>query len=474
MKNSFLLSFFLFIICIGCNTEKKDVINGQPVVIIGKVDGESNYININFNNFLYKRVNLTQMISSEDKTFEFILYPFHAQDALLVYQNVTKRIFISPNDTLHITTKTNPLSNDLELIFSGKNSQINNEIQLYNDNTKNNREFSTAHYGSVNEYLSELKEHIEKRNQSLEGFIKTHHPSEAFVEWAKNDIIYDTANYLMNYKLHLFMNNMERNDSLFQSDLFPIHNEKALYSSMYGVHLWHYITDQYIQTNPEILKMFGDEKYYDGYAATIDDIIKREPEGIIKDIAIFRMITALLDDSPDDLNQIRDKYASKIENKTLLAELAHLSPEMKTEKSISYNESDSKDSQHGDTFSYLLEKSKKQLLYVDIWASWCGPCRAEMPKFKLLHNKIKDENIKIISICCNTKKNDWLAVIEDNDLPGEHLLLNDTESELLKTNIPDFQGFPTYLIMKDGKILENNADRPSSGDKILNKLKSYL
>lgn len=58
--------------------------------------------------------------------------------------------------------------------------------------------------------------------------------------------------------------------------------------------------------------------------------------------------------------------------------------------------------------SYSLEHFKNKVVYLDLWASWCIPCREEMPSFKLLHDKYKyDQRIVFISIAVRDEKDKW-------------------------------------------------------------------
>ena len=471
MKKNYFLSIFLFLLFVSCKQESKVIMNDQPAVVMGIVHGESDYVNITILDILHEKRSFTQKVNP-DRTFEFILHPFIAKDVYFEYQNISSRIFITPSDTLCVIASVDSINNSLNLGFSGKDSLINTELQLYHGSVGKLDFNAQCADKPVKVYLSELKDYIEKEKEELKHFNETFSPSPQFLEWANNDIVYNVANYLMDYKMYLVMNGLERNDSLFLSDLFPVNYEPALSSSLYGLHLWHYATDQYIQTNSYILECLNEEDYFNAYKAAIDEVLKKEPEGIIRDIIVFKFLKSISNESFDDFEKLREIFKSVINNQIMAVELNKLSKVSKIEKSVSYN--DEMNDIDEDMLSILLEESKKHLIYVDIWATWCGPCRAEIPEIKAMHEKLKDEKIEFISICCNSNKNDWLAIIEDNKLPGKHFLLNKAESDIFTDKITNFQGFPTYLIMKDGVIIDSNAERPSSGEKIIIKLKNAL
>jgi thiol-disulfide isomerase/thioredoxin len=113
-----------------------------------------------------------------------------------------------------------------------------------------------------------------------------------------------------------------------------------------------------------------------------------------------------------------------------------------------------------------LTDLKGKYVYIDLWATWCGPCRAEIPFLQKIEEKYKGKNIEFVSISIDkAKDNDkWKKFVADKNLGGVQLFADkDWESEFVMsygvTGIPRF-----ILIDPNGTILNPDADRPSSAE----------
>lgn len=115
-----------------------------------------------------------------------------------------------------------------------------------------------------------------------------------------------------------------------------------------------------------------------------------------------------------------------------------------------------------------LDDLKGKLVYVDVWAQWCGPCKREIPFLKVLEKEYHDEPIEFVSISVDKEKDKqkWLDMVADKELKGIQLIADkDFKSDFIQNYAID--GIPRFILIdKEGNIVSADAPRPSTGEKI--------
>ena len=104
---------------------------------------------------------------------------------------------------------------------------------------------------------------------------------------------------------------------------------------------------------------------------------------------------------------------------------------------------------------------KGKYVYIDLWASWCGPCCKEVPHLQALEKELQNENVVFLSISTDTDKEAWKKKMAELDMHGNQL--HDRDNTLC--NALNVKGIPFFLIYdKEGKLHTSKAMRPSRGD----------
>jgi thiol-disulfide isomerase/thioredoxin len=102
------------------------------------------------------------------------------------------------------------------------------------------------------------------------------------------------------------------------------------------------------------------------------------------------------------------------------------------------------------------------VVYVDVWATWCGPCRAEMPFLHDLEAEYSDKNVTFIGVTVDVEENRqvWLDMMEEKEMNGVQVFA-DGWSQITKdyaiNSIPRFMLFDS-----EGNVSNLDAYRPSS------------
>ena len=75
----------------------------------------------------------------------------------------------------------------------------------------------------------------------------------------------------------------------------------------------------------------------------------------------------------------------------------------------------------GDAVSLNELQQEKSLVLLEFWASWCGPCRVEIPHMKKAYERFKDKGFEIVSFTIDDSKEDWELASEEEELPWPNL-----------------------------------------------------
>lgn len=113
---------------------------------------------------------------------------------------------------------------------------------------------------------------------------------------------------------------------------------------------------------------------------------------------------------------------------------------------------------------YALSDFAGRPIYIDFWATWCGPCRQETPHLENLIESMNGvSNMAFISISLDDNKDKWKQMVQSEQMKGIQLIVDGNfDSGVAKAY--QVKSIPHYVIIdSNGKIVQNNAKRPSSG-----------
>lgn len=186
--------------------------------------------------------------------------------------------------------------------------------------------------------------------------------------------------------------------------------------------------------NQEIIDRFADDM--------ILSILKGAPEDMDEELAAYRKVSTNRK-GWEEADKVYQHYV-KLKKGSLAADFTM------TDKD-------------GKVFS--LKDFRGKALYIDCWATWCGPCCGEIPYMEKLHEHYKNsKDVELISISLDSNKKKWLQKLKEDKPKWRQFICPDNFKSQLCQNY-DIDAIPRFLFFdKEGRIISLDAKRPSEQD----------
>lgn len=132
-----------------------------------------------------------------------------------------------------------------------------------------------------------------------------------------------------------------------------------------------------------------------------------------------------------------------------------------------------------DIFNKIMEPYRGRYVYLDVWGTWCSPCKRMMAFVPQMKEQLKDLDIVYLYLCNRSNEETWKTAISQFRLTGKnciHYNLPDNQQNALERYI-GVRSYPTYkLVMPSGKLIPTAAPRPDAPmaiRKMIEATKSY-
>ncbi len=210
------------------------------------------------------------------------------------------------------------------------------------------------------------------------------------------------------------------------------------------------------------------------------DKIKNIKSDLIKDRIVSVMLFRQLNEKNNDLDSTYKEILQLLNSDILKKKLTKRYNSLKSTKPDMAAADFNYENYNGGTTS--LKDLRGKILYIDVWASWCGPCKKELPFLAELIKKYDGTDIEFISISVDSKNNydKWRKIVAEENVGGIQLFADSSfNSGFMK--FYNVSLIPRYILIdKNGKIISAKAPRPSDKktplvlDSLLKSAKSSL
>ena len=362
------------------------------------------------------------------------------QYGIVKYKWKTKAIYLEPGKGLDVIWDMRP--SGLEIEFAGDGADKNNFI-----NGKETRVPVMGDFGlKEDEFLEKIDQYIADNNKVLEskGFDKV------FQEKEKTRLLYEVCGILWQYA-----QNRDCSEEYI-----------AKMKSLMVEEDWLLQLDSYTNFMEGAVAYFAGKALENQENASVKEktlnvlnyVLSNIKSQAVKEYLVASFSISYIDsEGVDDAEEVKAIFNKEVTNPVMQAAFNSL---------YAQGSSVAKGSKaHG--FKYLdingkevsLDDFKGRYVYIDIWATWCAPCREEYPHLQMLEKAFQGTNISFVSISTDQDEAKWKQTVKDEKMGGIQLHTGGDEDFL---NAFRVKGIPRFILINpEGRIENANMTRPS-------------
>lgn len=490
------LFIFLFL-CYSAMFAEKTTILGK----INNISGDS--LTLTLDKLYVGQAEILQT-KAANNTFSFQFELDRPRPLVLHYANRDLALYIEPGDDLQVN-----IDGEKSVIFEGKGAIHNKALtDFYTqfaepfDKTKMTEKAKTSTVDVVEMYLFDMRN---KQKDFLKTYPEKANLSAGFIAFLENEITYNYYQYIIGHPIVVANSKKDMLVNRLPSTLLEgitdklANNNEAIINAPYRDFLVYFVT-YFTSENNKFLKFTDyseslNSKYNcmrqrlegEAFQYGVAHFLFENCEKISPDV-IKKMYGGLSewDKTNRYTTVVNKKCADYMNAKPAETAFADKDKKGKTndKKGASSSSAGSNNSSPASMFKardlegneVSIEQFKGKVVYVDFWASWCGPCRQQFPFAKELHHKFSSKDLKklvFLYISIDDGEERWKKAIEQFGIEGFHTLSpGGWGSEACR--VFGISSIPRYMLIdKKGNIVDANAPRPGS-EEIYGKIADLL
>jgi thiol-disulfide isomerase/thioredoxin len=383
------------------------------------------------------------------------------QNLTIAYNNTFINLYVSPGDSVHLEIDGALLDQpDFKwLRISGDHAVASTQLNRLHAAVSKLPYQKYNFQLSAPDMLAAVKKDYTRYQDFIDGYIKTQPVGPEVRAFFDRDVKFGISNWIADYV-------DEGNDQaasraerikLFRDPFFGLGNDSNFVTMMYPYHLANY---QYWQTKGDSV-LAGVKR------------LAEEPGSLSRDYMIFYLVNGRLKKDPALAKALPD-FRPYFTDPTAFTALEYAAQQNQTVNfpptlfaGVHYLQAGHvKTLPREDLLKLLTKKYPGQVIYLDIYATWCVPCLKEMERAPALHRRFAGKKVAFVNLCLQSTESNWLKLVKQKKLQGENYFLGSDDTKLLMGNF-NIGGFPTYLLIDpQGKVVTANAPRPSEFDRL--------
>jgi thiol-disulfide isomerase/thioredoxin len=472
-----------------CSPKSREL---QPkrTVISGKVINmaeNATVLLVNFCNPLSEEQRFAQDLAASNGTFHVAHDYVFAQNLSISYDRSFINLYVAPGDSVFLTIdglKFQQHSSDA-VTFSGDNAKINGQLFRWAKYAYQLPipQFNTA--APPDEYLHSVGQCFGAMQDTIAAYAQRNEMNDFVKRWAFVDYKFVAANYMLDYE------DKANKWSVFTDSIFDLYSEQNFQSMYFQYHLGACM-NALVAGNEEIRDLLNSEKYKTALHALAEELSEKAPEGVVRDMMLYSFAHRVMEKMPelyDSIPELKSFFSQPVVREKIKSFAREKSANAKKPlpvtgkmlKGVSYLDAETQrvaPLPDVEVLPYLVERHKNKVLYIDVWASWCGPCLEEMKYAPTLHKYFAEKDatgkeVVFINLCLESSSESWLKTVNKNAIEGENYYLDANASKIFM-GAYNIDGFPTYMLIDRSGQLRSPVARPSNAQSAIKQINTLL
>lgn len=456
------------------------ILKTDSVYISGKLSNyekfrdSANSVQFIINDFAMGSQTTQRVKINTDGTYRAAILKTGVQDIYIQYNDNLEDIIVTPGEHLVVNFDAADLSNTLS--FAGEGAQTNSDYKVYKAAFKKesakwygDKEMARFYKMSASQkddaadvHQRSMAANFKQEEAFLKQYISSHTLSPTFVSWALADQKAEYWENLMRYTwLHPMYAKLKPADFVIPANYYdftkdvPMNDLTLSMSSHYSYYLGEY--------RRMLLKQALPDKQF---LKDIIPVLIKQPASFVKDVMLCQeLYGSIRSKQLENIKPFIGDFTAAVQNEAYRDKVLNAYNDavyqqnnftLPANAQINATPKTEADS----LFSKLIAKYPNKVVYVDFWATWCGPCRSEMPNAKTLRGKFAGKDVVFLYLGVQSEEKAWKAMIAELEIKGEHYLLSKNEYAALAEKF-QISGIPRYILVdKNGRVADGYAKRP--------------